>query len=197
METNSLDLKQCLKEAEAFHGHMCGGINIGTRMSILGMKLIGISDPKGKDKKDLMVFVEIDRCATDAILIATGCHPGKRTMKILDYGKMAATFINLKTGKAVRIAAKNNDGNKIVTKEMMEQNPQTSEYFALKTDEELFDVEEVNIALKPEDLPGRPVRSVVCSVCGERIMDAREVIKDGNTFCRPCAENTTYYTNVR
>jgi formylmethanofuran dehydrogenase subunit E len=196
MKTDNFNLKQCLNEAKAFHGHICGGITIGTRMSILGMKVIGIDDPKGKDKKDLMVFVEIDRCATDAILVVTGCHPGKRSMKILDYGKMAATFINLKTGKAVRIASKNDDGDKVVTKEMMEQNPHTVEDFSGKTDEELFDVEEVKVTLKPEDLPGKPVRSVVCSACGERIMDAREVIKYGKSLCKPCAENKRYYTNM-
>jgi formylmethanofuran dehydrogenase subunit E len=197
MKRDNFDLKQCIKEAKTFHGHICGGITIGTRMSILGMKAIGISDPKGKDRKDLLVFVEIDRCATDAILVVTGCHPGKRTMKILDYGKMAATFINLKTGKAVRIASKNTDGNKVVTREMMEQNPHSPEDFSGKTDEELFEIKEVKVTLNPEDLPGKPIRSVVCSICGERIMDAKDVIKDGKTFCKPCAENKYYYMEVK
>ncbi len=193
MEMNHLNYKDCLEIAREFHGDACAGIMIGTRMSILGMKLIGINDPRGKDRKDLMVFVEIDRCATDAILAVTGCHPGKRTMKILDYGKMAATFINLKTKKAVRIAAKNKDGKKVVTREMMEQNPHAPEDFSAKSDEELFDIVEVKVDLKPEDLPGRPVRSVACSCCGERILDAKEINNDGIILCRPCSDNTRYY----
>jgi formylmethanofuran dehydrogenase subunit E len=100
MDTDNLDLKMCLEDAKAFHGDLSAGITLGTRMSILGLKAIGINDPKVKDRKDIIVFAKTDRCATDALLITTGCHPDKRTMKIFDYGKMAATFVNLKTGKA-------------------------------------------------------------------------------------------------
>ena len=116
METDNLDFETCIGEAKAFHGDLCAGIVLGTRMAILGLTAVGIDDPKGGDRKDLIVYVETDRCASDAILAVTGCHPGKRTMKILDHGKMAATFINLKTGKAVRVVAKNKDGDKVVTR---------------------------------------------------------------------------------
>lgn len=118
MEWNSnLDFETCLKEAQAFHGGACAGIIIGTRMAILGLQKIGITDPKGADKKDLIVYIEMDRCASDAISAVTGCRPRKRTMKIFDHGKMAATFVNLKTGKAVRVRAKNRDGNMVTTRE--------------------------------------------------------------------------------
>ena len=97
---------ELLEAAGNFHGEVCHGIAFGTRMTMSGLKRIGITDPKGADRKKLMVFVEIDRCATDAIMALTGCRPGKRTMKIRDYGKMAATFINLETGRAVRVVLK-------------------------------------------------------------------------------------------
>ncbi|MBA4390966.1 MAG: formylmethanofuran dehydrogenase [Syntrophus sp. (in: bacteria)] len=193
MAIDNLDLAQCLEEAKAFHGDLCAGIVLGTRMSILGLQAIGISDPKGKDRKDLIVFVETDRCVTDAVLATTGCHPGKRTMKILDYGKMAATFINLKTGKAVRVNPKNKDGDKRKTREEIEQNPHTEEYTMMPA-EDLFNVVEVSVDLKPEDMPGKPLHIVTCSSCGERIMDVREVLKDGNILCKPCASNSYYYT---
>jgi formylmethanofuran dehydrogenase subunit E len=196
MESDNLDFNVCFEAARQFHGHVCGGITIGTRMAILGMKSIGIADPAGEHRKDLMVFVEIDRCATDAILSVTGCHPGKRNMKILDYGKMAATFVNLKTGKAVRIAAKNRDGEKIFTREMIQQNPHTDDYSKL-TDEELFNVKEVSVTIKPEDMPGKPLRTVPCSACGERIMDAREVVIDDKILCKPCSENEYYYSEIK
>src|SRR5271157_5093235 len=102
-----LDLKnyeRLLAEAGRFHGDICPGIQIGTRMTMCGLQRLGLADPLGADRKKLMVFVEIDRCATDAIMALTGCRPGKRTMKIRDYGKMAATFINLESAKAVRVA---------------------------------------------------------------------------------------------
>jgi formylmethanofuran dehydrogenase subunit E len=196
MKDNKLDFNECLEEAKSFHGHVCAGIMLGTRMAILGMKAIGINDPKGEDRKNIMVFVEMDRCATDAILSVTGCRPGKRAMKILDYGKMAATFINLKTGNAVRVFAKNTDGDKVYTREMIEKDPRTIDY-AKKPDEELFTVSEVNVEIKPEDMPGPPLRSVPCSSCGERVMDMKDVMIDGKILCRPCAEGNSYYRPVR
>lgn len=195
MKEANNDLDKYFAEVEKFHGHMCAGVMLGTRMALIGMKAVGIDDPKGKDRKNLIVYVEMDRCATDAILVVTGCHPGKRTMKILDYGKMAATFINLETGKAVRIAAKNTDGDKVITREMIQQNPHTIDH-AKKPDEELFTIAEVKVELKPEDLPGPPLQTVVCSVCGERVMDKKDILIDGKYYCRACADNNSYYNPV-
>ena len=194
MNTDQLDLQKCLERASQFHGDLCAGITLGTRMSILGLKAIGIEDPMGKDRKNLIIFVETDRCAADAILAVTGCHPGKRTMKILDYGKMAATFINLATGKAVRVATKDKsiDPNKEYTREMIEQEPHTEKY-AMMPAEDLFELHEVDVDLRPEDMPGKPLRIVTCSVCGERIMDMREIRDNGKILCRPCAEGRTYW----
>lgn len=192
MNRKDFDQDECIKEVEKFHGHICAGIMLGTRMSLLGMKAIGINDPKGEDKKNLIVYVEMDRCATDAILVVTGCQPGKRTMKILDYGKMAATFVNLKTGKAVRVAAKNTDGDSVFTREMIQQNPHTIDY-AKKPDDELFTITEVQVDIGPGDLPGPPMRTVPCSICGERVMDMKDLTIDGKFLCRPCAEDKSYY----
>lgn len=170
-----------LAEAGAFHGDVCAGIEIGTRMTMCGLRKVGILDPKGADRKKLMVFVEIDRCATDAIMALTGCRPGKRTMKVLDYGKMAATFVNLETEKAVRVA--------INRKKEEEDNPD----FGTLSEEELFSITEVNVPLRPEDLPGKPLRRCQCTRCGENIMDGREVESQGETLCKPCFERKNYY----
>jgi formylmethanofuran dehydrogenase subunit E len=195
METDNLDFETCMGEAKAFHGDLCAGIVLGTRMAILGLTAIGIDDPKGGDRKNLIVYVETDRCASDAILAVTGCHPGKRTMKILDHGKMAATFINLKTGKAVRVVAKNKEGNKVLTREEIEKSPYTEAY-AMMPAEDLFETMNVRVELKPEDMPGKPLRTVTCESCGERVMDMREERRDGRVLCRPCASGRTYYTIV-
>jgi formylmethanofuran dehydrogenase subunit E len=192
VETNEMTFETCLETAKAFHGDLCAGIILGTRMAMLGLKSLGIEDPKGADRKNLIVYVETDRCASDAILAVTGCHPGKRTMKILDHGKMAATFVNLKTGKAVRVSAKNRDGNRVVTREEIEKSPHTEGY-AMMPAEDLLDVRAVRVDVRPEDLPGKPQRIVTCVDCGERVMDLREVLKDGKTLCRACASGTNYY----
>src|SRR5580692_11971674 len=92
--------------AEAAHGHMCAGQILGLRLAIYGVKLLGLDDPTGKDRKRLVSFVEIDRCATDAVPIVTGCRLGKRALKFRDFGKVAATFCDLQDGRAVRILAR-------------------------------------------------------------------------------------------
>src|SRR4030095_16910790 len=92
--------------AEAAHGHICAGQILGLRMALHGLSLLGIEDPAVADRKRLVTFVEIDRCATDAIGVVTGCRLGKRALKFRDFGKMAATFCDLRDSKAVRIAAK-------------------------------------------------------------------------------------------
>src|ERR1700734_3802794 len=98
-------LDELLTKAEAAHGHICAGQVLGVRMALLGLKLLGITGPRGQDRKRIVTYVEIDRCATDAIGMVTGCRLGKRTLKFRDWGKMAATFVNLTTGRAVRIVA--------------------------------------------------------------------------------------------
>src|SRR5436309_10480230 len=92
--------------ARIAHGHICAGQILGLRMAIHGVGLLGLEDPAGKDRKRLITFVEIDRCATDAIGVVTGCRLGKRALKFRDWGKMAATFVDVATGTAIRIAAK-------------------------------------------------------------------------------------------
>src|SRR5271169_6569375 len=116
LQDHMLSLDDYLREAEHAHGHLCAGQVLGVRLAMLGLEKLGIEDPRGKDRKRLITFVEIDRCATDAIAVVTGCRLGKRALKFRDWGKMAATFVDLgtkdlgikdvTTGKAIRIAAK-------------------------------------------------------------------------------------------
>jgi formylmethanofuran dehydrogenase subunit E len=182
------DFNVLLDESARVHGHLCPGQVIGVRMSMLGLQSIGINDPKGCDRKNLIVFVEMDRCATDAVQSVTGCSLGKRTMKFMDYGKMAATFINLTTGKAVRIlaqeAAKAKAGELFPT--IQDRYQSQCEAYKIMPDSELFAVMDVKVTLKPEDMPGKPIRRVVCELCGEHVQDMREVIKNGKVLCRSC-----------
>src|SRR5437868_14112616 len=94
-------LAQYLSDAEQANGHLCAGQVLGVRLAMLGLEKLGIEDPRGKDRKRLVTFVEIDRCATDAIAVVTGCRLGKRALKFRDWGKLAATFIDVeKIGRA-------------------------------------------------------------------------------------------------
>nr|WP_320132103.1 FmdE family protein [uncultured Holophaga sp.] len=188
MDIQTIPFDTLLAEAETFHGHLCGGIVTGVRMSLRGLQEIGIGDPKGEDRKRLMVFVEIDRCATDAITSVTGCRPGKRTMKIKDFGKMAATFINLETGRAVRICARNRkDSAAPAAPEVVKATIQA------QSDEELFVIRPVKVPLTDGDLPGSPVRKAICARCGESVLDMRDVVLGDETLCRPCSEGANYY----
>lgn len=192
MKYTNFDYNECLETAKNFHGEACAGIKMGSRIAILGLEAIGITDPKGANRKDFMVYVESDRCASDAILAITGCHPGKRTLKVFNYGKMAATFVNLKTGKAVRVSSKNREGDVVTTREMIEREPHGDDYL-MAPDEELFSVKEVTVNIPDGELPGKPMRVVTCASCGERVMDKRDVSKDGKYYCIPCASKEQRY----
>jgi formylmethanofuran dehydrogenase subunit E len=190
-----LKFNQLLEESVKIHRHLCPGQVLGVRLSMLGLKMIDIEDPKGENRKDFIVFVEIDRCATDAIQSVTGCSLGKRSLKFLDYGKMAATFLNQKTNKAVRILAKEESKNKAKNyfPEIENKYECQLEAYKIMPDEELFEWEEVRVDIPEEDMPGRPIRRVQCEKCGEHVQDNRDIELDGKTLCKSCA-NGGYYT---
>ncbi len=176
------------------HGHVCPGQVIGVRMSMLGLKLIGIDDPKGRDRKKLYVLVEIDRCATDAIQSVTGCSLGKRSMRWKDFGIMAATYVNLETGKAVRITALESSrelSNKYCP-EIVDKYQRQLAAYKVMPQEELFGVQEVKVDLPECELPGRPMRKVQCVECGDWVQDCRDVEREGKTICRAC-DGQRYY----
>lgn len=192
--TGVMEFETLLEESVRIHGHLCPGQVLGVRMSMIGLRLIGIDEPKGRDRKNLIVFVEMDRCATDAVQSVTGCSLGKRTLKFMDYGKMAATFLNLKTGKAVRVIAKEEarERAKDYFPDIEDRYKAQLEAYKIMSEQELFDTMPVIVRLKPEDMPGRPIRRVRCENCGEYVQDMREVYKDGKTLCRACAEGGYY-----
>src|SRR5437773_2463219 len=98
-------VKTLLDKCAHIHGHICAGQLLGVRMAMLGCRLIDIGDPIGADRKRFVAWVEIDRCMADAVGAVTGARLGRRSLKFVDYGKVAATFLNTDTGRAVRIAA--------------------------------------------------------------------------------------------
>jgi len=186
-------LEECLALAAQHHGHLCPGQVLGVRMAMRGLKELGIEDP-GEHRKRLITFVEIDRCAADAISVVTGCRLGNRALKFVDYGKLAATFVDLASERAVRIVAR--DDSRLKAKamfpELSDSRRQQLEAYRVMDDAELFAIAPVKIKLNPQDLPGRPRSRVACEQCGEDINDGRERRLDGRVLCRSCAGERYY-----
>jgi formylmethanofuran dehydrogenase subunit E len=187
-------LDEYLHDAERAHGHLCAGQVLGVRLAMLALEKLEIDDPQGKDRKRLVTFVEIDRCATDAVAVVTGCRLGKRALKFRDWGKVAATFVDVSTGRAIRIAAK--ESSKALAKQMhpeiADKNQQQMLAYREIIDEDLFTMQWVKVTLPPEEFPGYKGERIVCEQCGEGINFRREVVREGKTLCRSCAGDCYY-----
>jgi formylmethanofuran dehydrogenase subunit E len=198
-----------LREAEVAHGHLCAGQILGVRMAMLGCQRLGIDDPKGlvnpKDRKRLVTFIEIDRCATDAIAVVTGCRLGKRAIKFRDWGKMAATFVDLTSPlpsqgdtpiyKALRIAAL--ESSKQRARELYphieNKNQQQMLAYRELPDADLFSEQWVAVPIHPREMPGYKSARIVCSQCGEGINYDREIRIDEKILCEACATPEARY----
>jgi formylmethanofuran dehydrogenase subunit E len=187
-------LDEYLRDAEHAHGHLCAGQVLGVRMAMLGLQKLGIDDPKGVDRKRLVTFVEIDRCVTDAVAVVTGCRLGKRALKFRDWGKVAATFVDVTTTKAIRIAAK--ESSKSLAHEMHPEigskNQQQMLAYREMPDSDLFTTQWVKVELPAEEFPGYKGERITCDKCREGINFRREVRRDGQILCRACAGESYY-----
>jgi formylmethanofuran dehydrogenase subunit E len=202
-------LDALLHEAEIAHGHLCAGQVLGVRMAMLALARLGIDDPRPRhrpdgslnpDRKRLVTFIEIDRCATDAIAVVTGCRLGKRALKHRDLGKMAATFIDLNEKlnaddyKALRIVAL--ETSKARARELyptLEKNAQQMKAYRELPDEDLFSTTWVRVSLPSSEFPGYKGERVTCAQCGEGINFDRFIERNNERLCLTCADPTTLY----
>ncbi len=193
--------KKLLDEAVRLHGHLCSGQVVGVRMAVAGLRELGIKDPKGEEGRDLVIFVEIDRCPVDAIIAVTGRTPGRRSIKMMDYGKQAATFVDTGTSRAVRVSVRTgyleragemakNLGN------FADEKLAQLEALALMPEEELLSIRRVRVAMRRRDLPGETLEIAVCQECGETVKDMRQVGGSGKVLCRPCGLGDCYYEEI-
>ena len=181
-----------LAKAVTAHGHLCPGQVLGVRMARCACLELGLDPDDRADRKRLIVYVETDRCAADALESVTGCKLGKRTLKHMDYGKVAATLVDTQTGRAVRVIARDDARDK-VTAYGDGGTPQAQlTAYQKMPDDDLLIVQRVKVDILPEDLPGRPLRRVTCEACGESVGDGREVTVNGRVLCRACA-GASYY----
>ncbi len=194
------NFKALLAGSAKAHGHLCPGQVVGVRMAILGLKLIGLDDPRNNNDeiKKLIVYVEMDRCTADAVSYVTGARLGRRSLKFKDYGIMAATFLNLEKGTAFRIISTEEARDLAGVYAPYAQGKYQKQLEAYKhmPDSVLFRVEEVEVNLKENDLPGPTRFKAICSRCGQIIRDKKEIIHDGKILCVPCS-GKAYFTGAR
>jgi formylmethanofuran dehydrogenase subunit E len=188
-------LDELLEQAKIAHGHLCAGQVLGVRMAMLGCQRLGIDEPRGKDRKRLVTYIEIDRCATDAIGVVTGCRLGKRALKFRDWGKMAATFVDLGTGRAIRVVALESSKQRAreLYPEIGNKNQQQMKAYREMPDAELFAEQWVAVDVTPNEMPGYKGERVSCAMCGEGINYDRFVERDGEKLCFGCAHPEERY----
>lgn len=190
MVNNMSEYKDLLEKAGEFHGDICGGIVMGTKLAIHGMENMGMTP--GKKDKRLIVFTEIDRCISDAILSVTRTSLGKKSLKTMGYGKFAATFVNIDTGEAIRVidlAANKKDSENDEDEETIDE---LIERIAITPGEELFEIQKVTVKIGPNDLPGKPLEIAKCTDCGEVVMDGKHHLRGGRAYCTSCFEGSYY-----
>jgi formylmethanofuran dehydrogenase subunit E len=189
------DFQTLLREAAERHGHLCAGQVLGVRMALHALQELGIDVER--EPKRVIVYVEIDRCAADAVATVARVSLGKRTLKYLDYGKMAATFVDTETQRACRVVALESARERArhYTPPDLEKHQAELIAYQQMPDAELFNVHHVAVAIPEFDKPGHPLRRVECERCGEGINDGREIIRNGETLCRACASGA-YYDRV-
>jgi formylmethanofuran dehydrogenase subunit E len=205
MNPELVDFKSLLNKAASSHGHLCGGMPLGIRMGIAGLRELDMMDPS--KRQDLIVFAEIDRCITDAISVATGCTLGRRNLKLVNYGKFAATFVNFSNGKAVRVMSRRDardsamrfaerNGWTAPGEQIREFSEREKEIlikaYTQMPEANLILIEKVKVNVPMGELPGRPTHIVACSSCGELVYDHKEITKEGRILCKSCASGAYY-----
>ena len=174
------DLDDLLNRCVEYHGHLCMGQALGVRLALKGMELIGTTNPK-----EMIVFIENDRCIADAIQVVTGTRLGRRSAKLVPYGKMAVSMVNTETGAAFRVSVLHLQPEIRHTEEAIRK-------VLLVSDVDLLAWKRVRVSIKPEDLPGRPRRTVNCTRCGEKIFDGRGISSNEGPLCLACAHGPYY-----
>lgn len=185
-------LEELLRASAERHQHLCPRQVLGVRMGLLGGRWLGIPVPQ-HDKR-LLAIVETDGCAADAISVATGCWIGRRTMRVIDFGKVAATFVDTQTRRSVRIAPKAGVREHALTFARGAETRWQSQLLGYQrmSDDELLDAQEVTLAFPLETLLGKDGYRVNCQLCGEEILNRREIFKNGLTMCGTCAGQGYY-----
>ena len=181
-----MDLQPLLEKSSRDHSHLCPRQVLGVRMGLAGLSALDFDAPP--DKKQLLIIAETDGCFIDGLSATTKCTVGHRTLRVEDYGKVAATFVDVQTQRTIRVAPVLD----IRQRAHMYAPGESRHYFAqlqayqIMPDEQMFTVTEVTLVASIEGIISRPGIRVNCELCGEEIMNEREVYQNGLTLCYSC-----------
>jgi formylmethanofuran dehydrogenase subunit E len=187
------DMTQLLEQTSAIHSHLCPRQVLGVRSGMLAALMFGLSLPQA-DKR-LFAFVETDGCFADGVAVSTGCALGRRTLRLVDYGKVAVTFVDTDSGRVVRVAPRSTARDEAIryTPDAPDHWHAQLEAYKVMPDEELFSAEPVQLTVSMREIISRPGLRVACARCGEEIMNEREVLRGAEVLCRYCAGSEPYY----
>ncbi|MDJ0752275.1 MAG: FmdE family protein [Ardenticatenaceae bacterium] len=186
-------LEPLLQKAAAWHHHLCPRQVLGVRIGLAGAAALGFEVPRN-DKK-MVVFVETDGCFISGVQAATGLSVNRRTLRIIDLGRIGVTFVNVKSEKAVRVAPQLDVREKVwryVGKDQRRRYFAMLEGYQKMPDRELLHIEKVRLSSTLREILSRPGVRVNCQQCGEEIINEREVMIDGQVLCRACAGQGYY-----
>jgi formylmethanofuran dehydrogenase subunit E len=208
MEESKDEFERLLQKAAELRGHLCLGLPLGLKMAQVGLKLLSMTE--AEKKEHLVVFVENDKCPADAIQIATGCSAGSRKLKMMYYGKSAATFVDGRTGKGYRVIEKKDlmtraldlavkdgiiqVGEKVEEFSKLDRKIMMNAFMKL-TPEEMFDFQAVKVTWDTPLLSSKMEPRSHCSKCGEEIMGGMGVVQGDQTVCRACLKGP-YYNSI-
>ena len=186
------DLKPFLDESSSHHDHLCPRQILGVRIGLAGAAALGL-EPNLPGKR-LLVIIESDGCFADGVIAATGCTVGHRRLRMEDYGKVAATFVDVKTGRAVRVAPVSDIRQLACSYTPEEARHYFAQMQAYQTlpEDKLFTFHEVQLTTPVEQIISRPGVRVECALCGEEIINEREVILNGKPYCISCSQGGYY-----
>jgi formylmethanofuran dehydrogenase subunit E len=189
------DFKTLLEKSAALHQHLCPRQVLGVRMGLLAGQWLDLKVPQS-DKR-LLTIVETDGCFIDGLAVSTGCYIGRRTMRVLDFGKVAATFVDTHTGRAVRIVPSVHS-RQLAKTYAPDAKDRWHAYllgYQRIPDDELFTVQPVTLQVSLAEILSKDGYRINCGICGEEIINEREVYREGLTLCRPCAGERYYRLN--
>ncbi|MFQ5578684.1 MAG: FmdE family protein [Anaerolineae bacterium] len=186
-------VEELLQKSASYHNHLCPRQVLGVRMGLTAGRRLGLDMPQ-KDKR-ILTLVETDGCLIDGLAVATGCTIGRRSMVVYDFGKVAATFVDTQTGRAVRIvpSAQSRQLAKTYAPEAESRWHAYLYGYQRMPDEELLTVQEVVLDVSLAEILSKDGYRVNCDICGEEIINEREVHREGLILCRPCAGERYYH----
>jgi len=191
-----MNITYLLEKSMQDHDHLCPRQILGVRIGLAGMQALGFEEPP--TKKQLLVISETDGCFVDGVIAATDCTVGHRTLRVEDYGKVAVTFVDTKSGRAIRVAPQRDVRERacaFIAEEPRHYFAQMQAYQVMP-EEEMLSIQEVVLNTPVEQIASRAGVRVNCDMCGEEIMNEREIIREGLTLCRACADGGYYQSTL-